>query len=239
MVETTLEGHGGRIKEYVIALEVFEKSETYDPQADSTDPHRGEQASRQARPLLRDREAGTIRWSSRIPKGSYMPAFEDRRERNGGDFFPRTRPIRVRAMAAVLAVAIAVAAAGVLWLSRASSSPPPRLVPLTSYPGIEEQPSLSPDGSQVAFSWKGDIYVKAVGSEAVQQITKDPAVDSWPAWFQTPARSHSYVAAKSLWCPRWAEGATSGGVGGSSGVDAGRLGHPRSAKDFRPWHEHL
>jgi len=36
VVETTLEGHGGRIKEYVIALEVFEKSETYDPQADST-----------------------------------------------------------------------------------------------------------------------------------------------------------------------------------------------------------
>src|SRR5262249_10652363 len=39
-------------------------------------------------------------------------------------------------------------------------------VPLTAYPGYERAPSLSPDGSQVAFSWNGqaldnyDIYVK-------------------------------------------------------------------------------
>jgi len=36
VVETTLEGDGERIKEYVIAIEVFEKPEDYDPQADST-----------------------------------------------------------------------------------------------------------------------------------------------------------------------------------------------------------
>ena len=34
----------------------------------------------------------------------------------------------------------------------------------------------------MAFRWKGDIYVKPVGAEAVVQVTKDPAVDSWPAW---------------------------------------------------------
>src|SRR5262249_23474842 len=27
-----------------------------------------------------------------------------------------------------------------------------------------------------------DIYVKQVGSEAVLQVTKDPAAESWPAW---------------------------------------------------------
>src|SRR5215831_1007007 len=27
--------------------------------------------------------------------------------------------------------------------------------PLTAYPGIQAQPNLSPDGSQVAFSWNG------------------------------------------------------------------------------------
>src|SRR6516225_2621721 len=36
IVETTLEGNGERIKEYVIAIEVFEKADDYDPQADST-----------------------------------------------------------------------------------------------------------------------------------------------------------------------------------------------------------
>ena len=59
----------------------------------------------------------------------------------------------------------------------ASSSPDS-----TSYPGLEEQPSLSPDGSQVAFRWKGDIYVKAVGAEAIVRVTDDPALDSWPVW---------------------------------------------------------
>jgi Tol biopolymer transport system component len=34
----------------------------------------------------------------------------------------------------------------------------------------------------VAFGWKGDIYVKVVGSESAVQVTKDPALDSWPAW---------------------------------------------------------
>jgi len=42
-------------------------------------------------------------------------------------------------------------------------------VPLTSYPGREADPSFSPDGSQVAFTWNGDtqsnqdVYVKAIG----------------------------------------------------------------------------
>ena len=42
-------------------------------------------------------------------------------------------------------------------------------IPLTTYPGYQQSPSLSPDGSQVAFSWNGpnsdnyDIYIKLVG----------------------------------------------------------------------------
>ena len=80
----------------------------------------------------------------------------------------------------MLAAAIVVAA--FFWFSRSQPTPPPKLLPLTSLPGVEKQPSLSPDGSRVAFSWKGDIYVKQVGSEAVLRITKNPAMNSWPAW---------------------------------------------------------
>jgi hypothetical protein len=36
VVETTLDGNGARIKEYVVATEVFDKGVDYDPQADST-----------------------------------------------------------------------------------------------------------------------------------------------------------------------------------------------------------
>ncbi len=61
-------------------------------------------------------------------------------------------------------------------------------VPLTAYPGFEQAPSLSPDGSQVAFSWNGprqdnyDIYVKLVGPGEPVQLTQNAAPDENPAW---------------------------------------------------------
>src|SRR5215470_4916667 len=56
-------------------------------------------------------------------------------------------------------------------------SSPRTPTPLTAYPGIQTQPSLSPDGSQVAFSWNGpnednfDIYVKLVGPGESVRLT--------------------------------------------------------------------
>ena len=65
----------------------------------------------------------------------------------------------------------------------------PRVVPLTSYRGIEQMPAFSPDGRQVAFVWKvpnqvnWDVYVKLIGDEGVPlRLTKDPAEDRSPAW---------------------------------------------------------
>jgi Tol biopolymer transport system component/DNA-binding winged helix-turn-helix (wHTH) protein len=59
---------------------------------------------------------------------------------------------------------------------------------LTAYPGSESGPSLSPDGSQVAFSWNGprednnDIYVKLVGSGEPIRLTMAPERDESPEW---------------------------------------------------------
>ncbi|AMY08471.1 respiratory response protein A [Luteitalea pratensis] len=59
---------------------------------------------------------------------------------------------------------------------------------LTAYEGTERTPSLSPDGSQVAFSWNGpaqdnyDIYVKLVGPGEPIPLTTNPARDDSPAW---------------------------------------------------------
>ena len=60
--------------------------------------------------------------------------------------------------------------------------------PLTAYPGSETGPSLSPDGSQVAFSWNGpqednhDVYVKLVGMGEPLRLTRAPERDESPAW---------------------------------------------------------
>ena len=96
-----------------------------------------------------------------------------------------------------------VVSAGVAALSMAVAlgwfafrSPPRRTaksVPLTAYPEIEGPPSLSPDGNQVAFHWKGDIWVKAVDGDGVRNITDTPgAEEASPAW-SPDGRWISYV----------------------------------------------
>jgi len=60
--------------------------------------------------------------------------------------------------------------------------------PVTTYPGDESEPSLSPDGRQVAFSWGGergdnrDIYVTLLGEQHPLRLTTDPSGDGYPAW---------------------------------------------------------
>jgi Tol biopolymer transport system component/DNA-binding winged helix-turn-helix (wHTH) protein len=66
-----------------------------------------------------------------------------------------------------------------------------RVVPLTTLPGQEISPAFSPDGSQVVFAWDGgnssatnpfNLYVKAIGSENIEQLTHEPADWIVPAW---------------------------------------------------------
>jgi Tol biopolymer transport system component/DNA-binding winged helix-turn-helix (wHTH) protein len=63
---------------------------------------------------------------------------------------------------------------------------PPALtpVPFTDYPGFENCPAFSPDGSQIVFSWSGDpaaglkgadLYVKAIHSENLLRLTQHPS----------------------------------------------------------------
>jgi Tol biopolymer transport system component len=68
-------------------------------------------------------------------------------------------------------------------------APPPlpqKLVAVTTYPGMEEYPSFSPDGKQIAFYWDGEkgvnpgIYVKLVGETNALRLTSGQ--DAYPAW---------------------------------------------------------
>ena len=60
-------------------------------------------------------------------------------------------------------------------------------MPVTTYPGSEENPALSPDGKQIAFSWDGEkganpggIYVKLLGETNTLRLTTGP--DGVPVW---------------------------------------------------------
>ena len=60
--------------------------------------------------------------------------------------------------AAAAAAVVLLAAALLLWQFRGTSPPRDDLTatPLTTYAGIETQPSFSPDGNKVAFVWNGE-----------------------------------------------------------------------------------
>lgn len=64
----------------------------------------------------------------------------------------------------------------------------PSATPVTSYPGPEQYPALSPDGTRVAFSWAGpegdniDIYIKQRSSESTLRLTEAAGWAAWPAW---------------------------------------------------------
>jgi DNA-binding winged helix-turn-helix (wHTH) protein len=64
-------------------------------------------------------------------------------------------------------------------------------VPFTDYPGFEQCPTFSPDGSQIAFTWSGDpamgskgadLYVKAINSENLLRLTQHPSYWVCGAW---------------------------------------------------------
>jgi Tol biopolymer transport system component len=185
VVEKTLAGEGDRIKEYVIAVDVFEKGDDYDPKADSTVRTEATKLrSRLNRYYATDGREDPIVIT--IPKGSYVAQFE---ERNNGTLPVTSRPATRRApfswlrASAILVAAAAAVGGGFIWRSHTSPLPAPRLVPITSYPELEEQPGISPDGTRVAFRWKGEIYVKQIGTDGGEiPITKNPGVESFPAW---------------------------------------------------------
>ena len=107
---------------------------------------------------------------------------------------PRSRPRRRRmAIAALSLVVLAGAIGAFVWRSRIAGETtlarsPFTAIPLTTYPGREQQPSFSPDGNSVAFAWNGevednwDIYVKLIGAGSPQRLTTDPALELSPAW---------------------------------------------------------
>src|SRR4029450_46056 len=104
----------------------------------------------------------------------------------------RLSPSRIRWVLAIAGAAAVIVTMYIVRASRPATSTNSRVgiaaTPLTSYEGVEIGPSLSPDGSQVAFVWNGpsqdnfDIWIKLVGPGEPIRLTTDPGRDDTPAW---------------------------------------------------------
>jgi serine/threonine protein kinase len=101
---------------------------------------------------------------------------------------PRRAGARRTWMAAVAGVL--VVAAVILWRFAPSGAPveSPETVPLSSYSGMEDNPTFSPDSEQVAFSWRPEgspnsaICVKLLRDEKQHCLTSGLNRDTSPAW---------------------------------------------------------
>lgn len=129
----------------------------------------------------------------------------DQLQRIGAGPRSRTRDIILGAACVILLIAVG------LWISRGFLQSPTigqvtSVTRITTYPGDELEPALSPDGSKVAFSWTGDtgenrdIYVMQIGGQAPLRLTHDLSEDNYPAWSPDGKRiAFLHRTGESLW----------------------------------------
>jgi len=94
--------------------------------------------------------------------------------------------------ASLAIVILTIAGGGTAWFYSSRNSKIARqdlnVVPFTSSPGQKFDPAFSPDGNELAYTWKGekddnyDIYVKLIGAGAPLRLTTSPASEYCPAW---------------------------------------------------------
>ena len=200
VVEQTLDGQAEGLKEQVLACELYGRRTDFDAARDAV----VRVDARRLRDKLREYYAGAVSQPVviDIPRGTYIPTFEwngrvplgptrapDMSDREPDQ--PTTQsPARTWKWMALITGVVFASIGVAIWLSApVKQYDSPKLTPLTAYPGDENWPSLSADGSFVAFTCispnvptSPDICVKEVGTEAVQRLVATPAAENFPAW---------------------------------------------------------
>jgi Tol biopolymer transport system component len=195
IVSRTLDGQGESLKELTIALELYGKGPDFSTAADPI----VRVDARRLRDKLREYyathpDAAIV---IEVPKGSYTPMFHDVAAPGTAPRLttpaPATAGGRSRRSWLLAAAALAVSAAAFWGFARLRMEGNPdivRLLTVTSLPGAEEDPSLSPDGNYVVFSWNSsatqredDIWLKAVDSDELIPLTRTAdAIERFPRW---------------------------------------------------------
>jgi Tol biopolymer transport system component len=202
IVEETLAGRAGSLKEQVVGDELYGKGSDFDAAARPVVRVDARRLRDKLREYYSEFDHDTVIIS--LPKGAYVPLFEKNSAAPALVQFPVNAPSpstaprsRKRIWVAATGAMLVVASSTVLWFASRDRHPSVRLVPLTSYPGDEGPPTISPDGNLVAFmcrdgdagldKWglprgNADICVKAVGTESVRHLTETPYSEIHPAW---------------------------------------------------------
>jgi hypothetical protein len=192
VVEESLAGRAGILKESVIGTEVFAREAGYDPKAD---PIVRVQARRLRVKLDTYYSSAGPGLRITLPKGGYAPEFvivEDEIPAPIADIpTPASRPRTATAlgwMTAALVLALAILA--IDFLNPRPEHPSTTRI-FTSLTGYQTTPAFSPDGSAIVFGWDGpssgnnDIYVQRVDGDSPTRLTTAAETDARPVWLSS------------------------------------------------------
>jgi Tol biopolymer transport system component/DNA-binding winged helix-turn-helix (wHTH) protein len=97
--------------------------------------------------------------------------------------------LRVLSLAAGLTAGGVLLAATLLSSRNSAVDSEPHIRRVTALPGLEQFPSISPDGNFVVFSWSGtnpaaapDLWIKAIDGDVMRRLTETPEAEVYPAW---------------------------------------------------------
>lgn len=203
VVERTLAGDRESLKESVIGAAVYDRAPGYDPKAEPI----VRTEARRLRAKLADYYQNSGRDAQiqiAIPTGGYVAVFEPRPQAPASKLVllphaappaavppvapaPRGRNLRYITWAAATLV-IGVAGALIVWRSGDTRTRSEfGLTTITSYPGAQYTPAISPDGRRVVFSWSedksgADLYMAGADGGSPERLTTAHAADTLPVW---------------------------------------------------------
>lgn len=125
VVDRTLAGEGGQLKEYAIGADVFERSADYDPRIDSIVRVEAGRLRAKLDEYYGD-EGAADRVIVRVPRGSYVPLFEGREAEAPVPAASRDRDaLRVRWTIAAALLALLAMPGAALWRTAPPQTPAP------------------------------------------------------------------------------------------------------------------
>ena len=99
-------------------------------------------------------------------------------------------PARTLWVSGLLVACVAIALVFVFPAYRVKRWRPssPEIIPLVTLPGVKTTPSISPDGTEIAFAYQAegsnetDIYIKGMEDDRVTRLTSSSGESLWPSW---------------------------------------------------------
>ncbi len=214
VVKASLRGDVGDLKETSIGVSVYDRQPGYDPKVDPVVRNEARRL-RQKLQQYYESEGSEASISIMLPRGGYAPSFCKREiaevtaisadliapvtslindvdatrephlpERDDLKNSKRIYMLLISVLGLVILLNLGVGIRD--WRIKSRKAFPRRIIPLTSVTGQALYPSISADGTKIAFAWDGnslnfDLYVTKESGKPLR-LTTDAAFDLRPSW---------------------------------------------------------